>query len=224
MKDKTKLVPKKIRDKNGKLTTVWVKVGAVPKSKDGKKKTTSGKVVLSKVIAKTEKDILKETGNKYEACVALNDKGGSIITKSGDNNSIAFSKDEMAKMKGAKVFTHNHPSSRCFSIADIILGMKLGIRQIRAIATNSVKGNITWVLDLPSNLDNSDIQDFVRIYKLNDFLQYMAFQADIATNKMTVDEANTSHHYEVLQKTVDQINRSNGWSKKQINFDYEKRA
>lgn len=67
MKDKSKLVPKKVKDKNGKLTTVWVKQGQEPKKDTSSTKKDYNEIKDSK-YGKAILDILRsEKDNKAAA-------------------------------------------------------------------------------------------------------------------------------------------------------------
>ena len=295
------LHPKKIRDKNGKLTTVWVKpdvdykvynrtygstideaaaylerlgynkesqgnvgeafMDAFFKPKEGKTNRQTielvdneGKVVnhyhvqiynrgkagfelnayrdkktdkvtrggsIKEAVISYEKAILKDTGNKYEACVVIDNKGRSILSKRGNRSSIVLTKEEMEKVKGASVFTHNHPESRCFSLADLCLCMRQGIKQIRAIAPESAEGNVSWVFEPSGELTENWVDVFITQYNKNDRDVRNRFQNKINIGEMSVDECEERHHYEVLKDTVEMLGDISEF--KEMKFYYEKR-
>lgn len=126
------------------------KLGRVGQKYGEKREETS----IEQKIVKIEEDIIKRTGNKYE-CLCFLDKGGKNILGilDGETSSVTISKENLPKIKGAEVATHNHPSSRGFSMQDIYLSLINNVKEVRAITPNSIFGEGVFIF---KNKDSED--------------------------------------------------------------------
>lgn len=211
-KDRSKLVKKQIVDKRGKRTSVWVLSNkSLPKKKEG--------TGLSKMVKSYEKDILNVTKNKYEMAVAFSEDSGVVLQKKGEATQVAFDRDEIAKIKGSAVFTHNHPNSKCFSINDLAIAINSNITQMRAIAEKSVKGNVTWVFEKGEIRGDDDLQRFINEYQSLSTATHNRFRADIYDGIISVKGAELKHHFKVLEGLMSSIY----WRSKGAKFYWEKR-
>lgn len=126
------------------------KLGRVGQKYGSKKETES----LDKILEQVEEDIIKRTGNKYECLCFLDKEGKNILgIIDGESSSVTIPKESMPKIRGAEVATHNHPSSRGFSMQDIYLSLANNVKEVRAIAPNSIFGEGVFVF---KNKDNED--------------------------------------------------------------------
>jgi len=157
------------------------------------------------LVKEKEQEILDLTQQKYEACSIIGKDGNHTFSKSGEKSSVSFTNEEIEFLKGAKVFTHNHPSSRCFSFEDLAMTMKHGIVEMRAIAPESVKGNVTWKFinkGMPSDIGS--IKEFKEIWNYIEekTRNYFGDKISSAKGKLekenVIKEANQTHHYKLL--------------------------
>jgi len=76
-----------------------------------------------------------ETGiylRKTEKAYLFDPEGKELFNKSGNKNSVGFTQEEANMMKG-NILTHNHPYGTSFSLQDIKLLLKTGLKEIRAV-------------------------------------------------------------------------------------------
>ncbi len=89
-----------------------------------------------------------------EAAVLYDGNGKTILTKSGTEQRVSFSKSEVKMMKGG-VLTHNHPYSTTFSWADIDMLRRSQLSEIRATGntgTYFMRQPARW----PEEIDSTD--------------------------------------------------------------------
>ena len=98
----------------------------------GKKKVESTPNAVEATLVECEKSIADNI-NESSGCV--DDNGTIILEKSGDANTVKFTRDEMIKIKGTSI-THNHPGGSSFSPADIEFACSTRAKQIR-VTSNS---------------------------------------------------------------------------------------
>jgi len=111
------------------------------RTKDASKQYLADKAIGKTKESETRKEILavenKIRNNKTETAAVVKD-GKKLIDKSeGKANEVSFTNAECQKMKGA-VLTHNHPSGRTFSDADLITTVKWDLKEIRAAHSKGV--------------------------------------------------------------------------------------
>jgi hypothetical protein len=68
-----------------------------------------------------------------EDAVALDLSGEVLVAKRGDGPSVRFTDAEAERMRGARVFTHNHPGGRSFSPEDVALACTLDFGEMRVV-------------------------------------------------------------------------------------------
>ena len=74
--------------------------------------------------------------NAVESAILLDSDGTVLFDKSENNvSAVHFTNEETARMAD-KSLTHNHPSGTTFSVDDINLLFKTGLKEIRACHTN----------------------------------------------------------------------------------------
>lgn len=94
----------------------------------------------------------------YESAILIDKNGNVLFDKDGATDHVAFSADELAKMKGA-ILTHNHPLGTCFSWQDLQVIDKNELAEIRAVGRNGSRYTLT-------KIDNRDTKgcDFAWAY------------------------------------------------------------
>jgi hypothetical protein len=68
-----------------------------------------------------------------EEAVVLAEDGKILLVKQGAGLSLRFTDTEIEQMRGAAIFTHNHPGGRAFSPEDLALACALGFGELRVV-------------------------------------------------------------------------------------------
>lgn len=101
-------------------------------AKDATREIAYGKKIKASV-RKVENRI-KNDG--VETAAVVDGKGKIVIDKSdGAVVSVSFTDDEVSQMKDGTL-THNHPSGTTFSVEDITISLKAGLKEMRACHKN----------------------------------------------------------------------------------------
>src|SRR5215470_13043683 len=91
-----------------------------------KEKKAGGKTPLSSTLTRTIAAMEERIATApVEHAVVLDERGTLLVNKVGERWEVAFTADEMAQMRGAAVFIHNHPEGTLFSLLDILLAKRL---------------------------------------------------------------------------------------------------
>lgn len=171
------------------------------KGKDGKwkyeyssiKKKRTKKTVVEKTFKVKVKTIESGIRNlEYEKCFAFDNQGQVLFQKSGSGSSIGFTQEEADKLKGIKLFTHNHPQGGSFSPEDIKFLYTNKIKGIRAIGQKydySAKITKEWNKSTYVNFLNKMLSANDRIHD--------KFSQEINANRLTIKQANFEHWNEV---------------------------
>lgn len=148
-KDLTKLIKKHVVDKNGRVTTVWVKVDEdvnVRRSINVDKrlwflnKDNNNVSDLVKFMRKQD----------YEFCCVTNDGKTSFFKKAGHKSGINFTDEELNKIRDSKQFIHNHPKGHSFSENDLITLIFNNIKEMNIVSQiKNVKINYKMTLLKP---------------------------------------------------------------------------
>jgi len=161
-KDLTKLIKKKVVDKNGVLKTVWVRVDEdvnVRRSVNVDKrlwflnKDNNNVSDLVKFMRKQD----------YEFCCVTNDGKTSFFKKAGHKSGINFTDEEMDKIRDSKQFIHNHPKGTSFSEEDLSLLMLNNIKEMSIISQiKNVKINykMTLLKEVPLEVYQDIMNDY----------------------------------------------------------------
>lgn len=104
-------------------------------------KYSSEKNKLKKALLDKEKELINKTNNEYESLSFLNKDGEEILNIDREKGRVTIPDDKVPDIINAEVATHNHPSSKGFSIADIAVSLSKNIKEMRAIAPNSMLGD-----------------------------------------------------------------------------------
>jgi SPP1 gp7 family putative phage head morphogenesis protein len=109
----------------------------LPKEKVTTKKIPKSTLELSNVestVQNYEKDLIKL---KKEKAMSFDKNGNIIFEKNGEKAQVAFTKDELEKIRGS-IFTHNHPGGGSFSDSDLKFACNLNLQEVRAAGKNGV--------------------------------------------------------------------------------------
>ena len=68
-----------------------------------------------------------------ESAMAVDRDGNVLLDKLGQRSQVEFTPEEMARIRGAEVFTHNHPSGGSFSNADAYFIVDAKVKELRAV-------------------------------------------------------------------------------------------
>lgn len=129
-KDLTKLIKKRVIDKNGHPKTVYVKV------EEKKDKELNIKRFIESI-----------RNAKNEHSITVDEDGRLLIYKEGKENQIRYTKQELRKINNAKLNIHNHPIGNSFSPADISFLMRNNIKEIKVVGLlNNKKVNYSLKL------------------------------------------------------------------------------
>lgn len=150
-RDTSKLVRKRIVDKNGITRTVWVKMTAFD--------------TIRKELEKFKKTFLKD---KIEHGLAISTEGKILSYKIGDENRIYYTKRELSKIKGAKLYIHNHPKGASFSSSDIKFAIENKISGIECFGIDKKNDNVAYNFSLKINkdseIDKGKIEEIMQDY------------------------------------------------------------
>lgn len=144
----------------------------------------------------------------FESAAAFKD-GVKLFEKDGEAAQVQFTPEEIALMKDA-ILTHNHPSNRSLSLADILLYVRSGAKEMRAT------GHVSPIYALDGTIIESAGYDYSISGKLKSgYLlpdgtpDFSAIQADYQTmnldlkrenwnkidgNQMSMDYASATHN------------------------------
>ena len=135
-------------------------------------------------------------GEPEEHFVAI-DKDGKEFFKSGSENSVAFTAEDISTMKAMapEVFSHNHPKGYSFSPDDIALASHIGINEVRACVPS---GGAFVIRGVPNEVEvRGLIQDMLSI----NGQQQANWEQRIRAGEISVSWA-TFHHHDEVWKTV----------------------
>ena len=169
---------------------------------------------LTKAVADIEKSI--RINKSFETGVLFDINGNVLIDKRGKARSVAFSSDEIKKMKDG-ILTHNHPGGwnakpnnilhigSSFSIDDLKMAINADLLEIRAVGPL-----YTYSMKRPDKGWGVKIADFKLAYGVIERKVQRELIQAIKENRITVDQANALH-YHIVSKRVAQ---KYGWEYK----------
>lgn len=178
-RDLTKLIKKRIVDKNGNIKTVYVKV------EEKKDRYRNIKRFIESI-----------RGSKIEHSITVDDEGRLLVHKEGKANQIRFTQQELRKMNGAKLSVHNHPKGGAFSLGDIVFLCKNNIKEIK-ISNLEFNKKIDYSLKLLRLVGNEEIINIVKEYTKSYNFIFNKFKDEILEGKRTPESAseNFSHFF-----------------------------
>lgn len=158
----------------------------------------------AKARKETNEQILKTVEDKiraqtFESAAAVKD-GKLLYFKDGEAKSVLFSDAEVSLMKGA-ILTHNHPSSRSFSKADVSLFYQAKMSEFRAVGTrsNNYLRRTTETKDLTP-------QQAQEVYRNAEDETLFDLGKKIDAGTISIEEANWIHHDLVMKKVSKELN------------------
>lgn len=132
----------------------------------------------------------------------LSPYGEILGTKDGEAMSIMFTPAEMSRMVGS-VFTHNHPTGRSFSNADLVLAVSVQLGEMRAIGIDPfTRRPVRYVIAPPLQGWSRSWWDAVGydVWRKCDQATSTELRGLILAGKITPVEASFMHEHEVWKK------------------------
>lgn len=153
-------------------------------------KKAGGNTPLSSTLARTITTIEERIATApVEHAVVLDERGILLVNKVGARREVAFTADEVARMRGAAVFIHNHPGGTSFSLPDILLAKRLNIQEMRVVAEE-----LLYVLRPPrEGWPALALRDLLRAVRTADVEVEVRLSAHIHSGRLSTTEANRRH-------------------------------
>jgi hypothetical protein len=116
-----------------------------------------------------------------EEAIVFDSDGNEVFRKRGDENSVAFTKEEVAQFKD-RVFTHNHPELGSLSSADLSLAVKADVAEMRAI---DIDGNLYSLKRPPNGWGNVDPEEMSWLWRDGSAAGQERFLDDLIDGKLS---------------------------------------
>jgi len=133
-----------------------------------------------------------------EEAVALDDEGRVLLTKRGVGPTVTFTAAEAERMRGAAVFTHNHPAGNSFSPQDVSLACTLEFGELRVVTvqwTHILRpGPAGWGEKDWSRLDEAGQRAFLAVTD--------EFREAIQRRRLSISEANAEFWHRVWERVA----------------------
>jgi hypothetical protein len=130
---------------------------------------------------------------------ALDDEGRVLLAKRGAGSTVTFTAPEAVRMRGAAVFTHNHPAGNSFSPQDVSLACTLQFRELRVVTaqwTHVLRpGPAGWSEKDWSRLDDAGQRAFLVVTD--------EFQEAIRRRRLSISEANAEFWHCVWERVAE---------------------
>lgn len=123
---------------------------------------------------------------------AVSKNGKFLYFKDGEKSRVVFTDEEVALMEGA-TGTHNHPGSRSFSREDIALFFHAKLERLRAV------GRLADHDIQRTSKTKATPEQAIKVYQAAHKKIEKEFMDLIYYDKLTVEEANFTHHHRVLE-------------------------
>jgi hypothetical protein len=203
--DNYKMIDLAVKLNNNKIGTLTPAITPA-KISESADKDDNDKILYEK-INQIESNIRK---NKFETGVAIDEKGNIIINKRGQQYSISFTNEEIAKIKNT-IFTHNHPSGlqyedksirrtgNSFSWEDINLAIKSNVKEIRAVTPV-----LTFSMKRPAN-GWPDLEKAKALFISQNATvknNYMKYVEKLNYSEQAIARAETMHFHTVWKEWV----------------------
>ncbi|OQA66245.1 MAG: hypothetical protein BWY36_00928 [Candidatus Diapherotrites archaeon ADurb.Bin253] len=132
-RDLTKLIKKRIVDKNGNIKTVYVRVDEDINIK------RSLEIDKRRWFLNENNNDIQELSKfmryqNIEYCCISNDGKKSFFKKVGHKNGVNFLNAELDKIYNVKLFVHNHPEGHSFSLDDLSMFLFKNIKEMRIVS------------------------------------------------------------------------------------------
>jgi SPP1 gp7 family putative phage head morphogenesis protein len=139
-----------------------------------------------------------EIRNQNFESIAVFKNGKKIFFKNGDKSSVTMTDNEVKLFKDA-IVTHNHPSSRSFSEADLVLFHNTKSKELRAISK-------LYDYSLSGNTSKFTYTELKKKYlEFNKSVREI-FTYKMDKNELTLEQANAEHHHEVNKLFAEYFN------------------
>jgi hypothetical protein len=153
---------------------------------------------LARTIVAIEEQIVIAS---VEHAVVLDDEGTLLVNKEGKRTEVSFTPDEVTRMRGAAVFTHNHPGGTSFSLPDILMAKRLNIREMRVVTERAL-----YVLRPPTaGWPALALKDLLSAVQTADAEIEGRLGAQIQDGGLSKAEANRRHWHEVWTQVARQV-------------------
>ncbi len=149
------------------------------------------------------------SNNKFETAIAFDSRGGIVFRQKGNENSVKFSKKQVAKMKG-RVVTHNHPKGSSFSPADMKLALKGELKEIRAIGKNALGEQWRHLVrfEIPDGMKRGEIFEILVEETTKAEAQTMAeLISKIQSGSISIEKGNAEYWHNVWTR----VSSNNSW-------------
>ena len=165
-------------------------------------KTPGGDKEVSSVLARATVAREEQIATApVEHVVVLDDAGTLLVNKAGERRAVSFTSDEVTRMRGAAVFTHNHPGGTSFSLPDILMAKRLNIREMRVVT-----GQTLYVLRPPRDgWPALALRDLLSAVQAADVEVEERLRAQIQGGGLSKTEANRRHWHEVWTQVARQV-------------------
>jgi hypothetical protein len=165
-------------------------------TRQGKGGTISA--VLARRVTATENQMATAP---VERAVVFDEAGGILVDKEGERAEVSFTPEEVERMRGATVFTHNHPGGTSFSLPDILMAKRLNIQEMRVVTEREL-----YILDAPSaGWPAIALRDLLRAVQAADTQVEEKLSAEIRARRISKVEANRRHWHEVWTRVSQRI-------------------
>ncbi len=135
----------------------------------------------------------------HEEALALDHEGRVLQAKRGFGSGVSFTEAEVERMRGAAVFTHNHPAGNSFSPQDVALASTLQFRQLRVVTPQ-------WTHVLQAGPAGWSEKDWPRLDEAGQraFLVVTdEFQEAIRRRRLSISEANAEFWHCVWERVAE---------------------
>lgn len=164
--------------------------------------------MVSSVLARTVTAIEDHIATApVERAVVFDETGVVLVDKEGERAEVSFTPKEVERMRGASVFTHNHPGGTSFSLPDILLAKRLNIQEMRVVTEREL-----YILDAPpAGWPALALRDLLRAVQEADAQVEEELTAQIRAGRLSKAEANKRHWPEVWTRVSQRIGLRYTW-------------
>lgn len=141
-------------------------------------------------------------GYNTEYAYAFNDRGKRTLFKTSDAVDYVDLTEKQVRALRDKTFTHNHPSDRSFSSADLAVAAGGNVREMRAVGKGWTHSITRPASGWPSPNELTDA------YASADREVFNKFNAQISRGAITVEDAEAHHAHEVMNVVARKLNLS----------------
>jgi hypothetical protein len=157
-----------------------------------------GSSVLARRVAAIENLIATAP---VERAVVFDAGGEVLVDKAGERAAVAFTAEEVERMRGAAVFTHNHPGGTSFSLPDILMAKRLNIQHMRVVTAGAL-----YILGAPAaGWPALALSDLLRAVQEADAQVEEQFSTQIRAGKLSKTEANRRHWHAVWTQVAQRV-------------------